>query len=310
MKNKRGFFIYIMDNTLNDFELLRSKEILAILDGDTEFGTINGRRISMPYLSGPVLCDISLRFGLSVTYGGDGGALSRWAYLDNLIAHCIKNGKMQQLLSFLFSKNQFSELLKGLNPKEIELTYNKIITKIIEQINGLLYFGGHQLKILNNKFMLRSIDADLEMETPAFKKIDNDYIKSLAQRASKDIEDSNFDSAITKCRTLLEEVFCYVIEIKGEIPGQNGDIGDLYKQVKSLYKMHPNKDADKRVNMLLSGLEKIITSITQMRNKDSDAHGVGSRRISISDHHARLFLNASLIMADFILSIGNKSIQS
>ena len=60
MKNKRGFFIYIMDNTLNDFELLRSKEILAILDGDTEFGTINGRRISMPYLSGPVLCDISL----------------------------------------------------------------------------------------------------------------------------------------------------------------------------------------------------------------------------------------------------------
>ena len=30
----------------------------------------------------------------------------------------------------------------------------------------------------------------------------------------KDISDGNYDSAITKSRTLVEEVFCYVIEKK------------------------------------------------------------------------------------------------
>ena len=34
------------------FELLRNKAILAILDGDSQFGEIDDVEISMPYLSG------------------------------------------------------------------------------------------------------------------------------------------------------------------------------------------------------------------------------------------------------------------
>ncbi|WP_211292708.1 hypothetical protein [Petrotoga halophila] len=40
--------------------------------------------ISMSYLSGPTIVEISQLFGLSETYGWNGGALSRWNYLDNL----------------------------------------------------------------------------------------------------------------------------------------------------------------------------------------------------------------------------------
>lgn len=45
------------------FNLLRSKEIIAILDGDTKYGTIeteigNDITIAMPYLSGPDICGI------------------------------------------------------------------------------------------------------------------------------------------------------------------------------------------------------------------------------------------------------------
>ena len=49
-------------------------------------GTDSGIKISMPYLSGPTLCEISNKFGLPVTYGWNGGAHSRWAYLDDLLA--------------------------------------------------------------------------------------------------------------------------------------------------------------------------------------------------------------------------------
>ena len=43
-----------------------------------------------------------------------------------------------------------------------------------------------------------------------------------------------------------------------------------------------------------------------MRNEASDSHGLGTRRINIAEHHARLFVNSSLTMADFILAVGER----
>ena len=74
--------------------------------------------------------------------------------------------------------------------------------------------------------------------------------------------------------------------------------------------MHQSKDMDKRINGLLSGLEKILSAIAEMRNKGSDSHGVGAKRIKISDHHARLFVNSAMTMADFVLAVSENSIQS
>lgn len=117
------------------------------------------------------------------------------------------------------------------------------------------------------------------------------------------MDDNNFDSAITKARTLLEETFCYVIEKKGVTPSDSGDMAKLFKQVKDLYYMHTDSNTDRRINTLYSGLNSIVSAIAEMRNKDSDAHGVGANRIEIDEHHARLFVNASMTMADFILSV-------
>lgn len=288
------------------YYLLKNKEIIAILDGDKNYGEINGITISMPYLSGLDLCDISTTFGLVVEYGWNGGALSRWMYLDNLIDYCIRNRKIQNLLNYLFSKERFVDKLKDLTPEDINKVYDSIINTIIKQINGILYFSGNEMKVTNKQFVIQPINAVVNVEAPKIKVIDRDYIKDLAERAQEDIENSNFDSAITKSRTLLEEVFCYVIEVKNEEPLINGDIVTLYKQVKGLYNMHQAKEIDRRINMLLSGLEKILTAITQMRNNESDAHGVGSKRIKIDEHHARLFLNAAIMMSDFILSVSNR----
>ena len=41
--------------------------------------------------------------------------------------------------------------------------------------------------------------------------------------------------------------------------------------------MHQDKDIDKRVDGLLSGLGKILSAIAEMRNKGSDSHSVGSQ---------------------------------
>lgn len=137
------------------------------------------------------------------------------------------------------------------------------------------------------------------------KMIDRSYISELFQRAIKDIEKGENDSAITKSRTLFEEFFCYVIEKMGEITSESGDIGKLYNQVKTLYSMQQSKDYDKRVNGLLSGLEKIMTAIAEMRNKTSDSHGMGGKRIRLLDYYAKLFANSAATMAEFVLAVEN-----
>lgn len=295
------------------YALLRDKGILAILDGDTDFGEIQPEdgsqniRRAMPYLSGPELCEISTRFGLPANYGWNGGALSRWAYLDNLLEYCIDSDRVTDLLGYLFSKGQFVKNLKGHTPDIIETTYVEICEVVIKQINGILYFGGNELVVVGKNFVVHEIGSAVTVAAPIVKSISRTYISDISQRALQDIADGNFDSAVTKSRTLLEEVFIYVIEKKGEEPSTKGDIGKLYGQVKQLYSMHQVKDADIRINTLLSGLEKILSAIAEMRNANSDAHGAGAKRINLSDYHTRLFVNSATTMADFILSVGENN---
>ena len=206
----------------------------------------------------------------------------------------------------MFSKSQFSKILSGYGSSEIEVAYKTIVSTIIEKINGVLYFGGNELLIAGNSFIIRPIGSKVEIIAPTIKTIDREYIKSISSRAMRDVERHDYDSAITKSRTLLEETFCYVIEKKNVVPTDSGDIGKLFKQVKTLYNMHTDTNTDKRINVLLSGLNSIVSAIAEMRNKDSDAHGVGANRISIDEHHARLFVNSAMAMADFILSVQQK----
>ena len=195
--------------------------------------------------------------------------------------------------------------MNGHTPDIIEKAYDEICKAVIDQINGSLYFGGNELVVVGKSFVIRKIGTTVAVAAPAVKSITRSYISDISQRALQDISDGSFDSAITKSRTLLEEVFIFVIEKKGEEPSAKGDIGKLYGQVKSLYNMHQIKEADVRINSLLSGLKKILSAIAQMRNTNSDAHGVGAKRINLSDYHARLFVNSATTMADFILSVGD-----
>ncbi len=295
----------------NNYNLLRSKDIITILDGDFQIEEVDGIRIAMPYLSGPMLCELSQKFGYYQEYYWGNSSkpnLSRWQYMDNILEYVIKENKTSQLLSYMMEKERFSDSLRNLNNvNDIEKMYKYIIKKVIDQINSILYFGEHELVIINNQYIIKNIDEKINIDVPNINIVDRDYIKDLSERAMKDIDEGNLDSAITKSRTILEETFCYAIEIKGEEPSDSGDIGKLYKQVKDLYNMHANKDMDKRVNKLLSGLENIVQSIAEMRNNGSDSHGLGNKRVNISDYHARLAVNSSTTMAEFILSVSQNS---
>ena len=202
---------------------------------------------------------------------------------------------------YIKSPPKETDLLNALSAMDKQIIFDAVIS--------VYPYRDHAPEIVNVEYQISfdSDEEDLSPETPAIKDVSRDYIVNLSNRALNDIENGDYDSAITKSRTLVEEVFCFAIEKQNQEPNDNGKIDDLYKQVKNLYHMHQDAETDVRINNLLSGLNKIVNSISQMRNKGSDAHGLGNRRINIKDYHARLFVNSSRIVADFILAVVENS---
>lgn len=158
------------------------------------------------------------------------------------------------------------------------------------------------LKVILSKYRENGIVS----YSPALEKISAEYIRRMADRACDDISRGEYDSALTKSKTLVEEVFCYVLEKQGQKKDKNDDIQSLFNNIRSIYRMHQRPEYDKRINGLLKGLEKILTAISEMRNMASDSHGVGAGRIKMEAHHARLIVNAAVTMTDFVLAVAER----
>ena len=292
------------------------KPIIEILDGDACLDNLisedkihNGQpmnvEIHMPYLSGPDICNLSEKFGSPIKYD----VFSRWSYMQEMFEKAKYKNKTLEILDYLFSKTNFS-MCKNISDLSVEMFeeyYQKATTLAIEKINNFIDYTGDKLIIKNNNVFLKS---DLfEIKSKYIQKMDRTYIKEVQSKANENLRQGNFDSVLTQARTLLEEVFMYVLEVDGIQPSRKGNIKKLYGQVKLAYSMSTGKKIDKRINELLSGLENIVDAIAEMRNKESDAHGLGRKRIKVEEHHARLALNAALTMADFILSVSAKNIS-
>ncbi len=285
------------------YGLLRDKRFYGLLDGDTPFPTKYAENDRMPYLSGNKICELSRTLGLSA----DASGMSRWCYIEDMLDYAIERSRFSDFLCLFFNSPYFAEHLANAPLGEFEARHDAIVQGVIDQINRMIYFGGHDLRVVNGEYIITEIGEAPRIEVPSIRKMGSAYVHQMADRANHDVDNGRLDSAVTQSRTLLEEAFIYAIEEKGLEPSKTGDITKLYAQVKDLYNMHESGEADKRINMLIGGLNKIVDAISQMRNNDSDAHGLGSRRLKIRDYHARLAVNSSVAVVEFILSVVNAS---
>lgn len=281
----------------NDFRLLIRKDIIQILDGDTKLGRIRGLEVSMPYLSTSDLIDLCVSFGLCQTSGG-----SRWQYLEELLQYLIPKGQCEELLRHIFALEQFHQL-EGLGDLNyVSQVHNEICEAIIKKINEKLLLSKHELLHVNGRFFMREIGSSISLEVPQMKRIDIPYIQELPERCKDDLTKGDYDSVVTKSRTLIEEVLIYILEQHDIKNNAKGNIHKLYNQVKDLYSMHQNKEFDERVNSLIYGLERIIDSIADMRNLNSDSHGVGKARFALRKREARLVMNSAMTFCEYIIS--------
>ena len=283
-----------------DFSLLIDKEICGILIGDVDvFGTY-----AMPYMKGPELCSLCTQFGLKRTYEWGGGNTSRWVYMLDLLEFLNKEDRVGELLSYLMDMKRFTQLNSLGDYEKVRETYKSIVEGALRTINSHLLIARKEVRIVQNKFVMATIGEEVSFDTPKVKVVTSQYIKELPDRIKGDLENKDYDSVITKSRTLLEEVLIYIIEkMTFERYKSNGDLIKIYQDATELLNMRQNKEWDKRINEMLGGLHKLVSAIASMRNMNSDAHGVGSGRFNIKKREALLVANSSVMLAEYLLSV-------
>ena len=219
--------------------------------------------------------------------------------MQDLLKFLNQQGRIPELLSYLIQQGRFENLAEIGDIHKVDETYKAIIKGMLDAINAQLVIARVELRIVNKKNVLAGIGEDVVIETPKVKIITSQYIRELPERIKDDLENKDYDSVITKSRTLLEEVLIFIIEkMTFERYKSNGDLVKIYQDATELLNMRQKSDWDKRVNELLGGLHKLVSAISSMRNMNSDAHGAGSGRINIIKREALLVAHSSMMLAE------------
>ncbi|UUV16968.1 abortive infection family protein [Fusobacteria bacterium ZRK30] len=124
------------------------------------------------------------------------------------------------------------------------------------------------------------------------------FISEQIEKSNKKIAKADYSGAITNSRTLIEQVLKELsLRFKLEIDN-SGDLQKLYKVVANKMNLKIAKDSPENIKQILSGFLNIINGIAPLRNSASDAH---ARMFDPKKHHAKLAVNSSLTICDFLL---------
>ncbi len=280
------------------FKVLLKKDVYLFLQGDVyqNLVTYKGVEYGLPYRNTKELNDICRSFGITAELKG-----SRWTYVEALIQYSIENNRCDELLTYFFSLENFTNLEAIQDIEEATKLHNQIVEKAIKTINNIIHLSRKELVFLNGHYTIVEIGSSPVIQSPKINSINVPYIRGLKDRCEIDLKNKNYDSVITKSRTLIEETFLHILEQNDVVPNHS-NIKELYAQVKKLRNMKQSNEFDNRINDLLNGLEKIVDSIATMRNINSDAHGVGKARIGIQEKEARLVMNSAITFCEYMLS--------
>jgi len=81
-------------------------------------------------------------------------------------------------------------------------------------------------------------------------------------------------SAITAARTLIESTCKTILRERGETPDASGELGKLYKQVRTKLGLDPRQGASPSVHRMVSGLTQIVDGLAGLSNAAGDRHGL------------------------------------
>ena len=243
-----------------------------------------------PYSSSPELVRFFNELGANDAYGQ--GFPSRWRYAEEKIRDLNGTTRLVEVFHSVLDPRNFLETQFSLEP-------------VVQYLNGYLKYDGYELVRHGETYRVRETEGALvELEVPRQEagEIGYEFIDEQIDKCGRKIFEGDYDGAITNARTLLEAV---LVGVEGKVSGEtlpyDGDLPKLYRRVQRLLELDPGrKDISNTLRQVLSGLTSVVSGLAGLRNMMSDAHASTSRP---SKHHAKLAVNASKTVADFVLEV-------
>ena len=167
----------------------------------------------------------------------------------------------------------------------------------------------NNIEAITNKIITK-IDFDSYLITKEIHKISLDYVKNLPNRIKEDLDNNNYDSVITKSRTLIESVCKFIIS--DATSTKEVDFTQLVSNCKKKLGIDKLKTDDKEsfaglINQFEGGLNSIIQALGKLRNSHSDAHGSITRAV-IEKRYAVLIANIAIAFSEYLLETFYRSI--
>lgn len=209
--------------------------------------------------------------------------------------------------TYHLSKGKSLEAFAQEYNKKNEMLVLKLFSALLDYYKSQSTYDVNDVQYVKCVNLLDTLNKHANLiDTKITDKTTQEYLNRNNQLIQKAIDEGDYDSAIAKSRTIIEECFCYGIELKGETVTYDGNLSKLRGQFERLYDMvkyeNPT-EIQKSINNLIGGINKIVDALGDLRNKNSDAHGVGSERIKFKEHHARLIANTARTLCEFLLSV-------
>ena len=154
--------------------------------------------------------------------------------------------------------------------------------------------------------IIMNIAKDLDLFAPGIideeikEKASSDYINQQITKCKSKMNTGDYDGAITNARTLIEEILLSIEEkIVGSRQDYDGNLLTLYKRVSKQINMYPDDSkVENSLKQILRGFLSILNGFASLSNDIGDRHATIKHP---SHHHAKLAVNSSFVISDFLL---------
>ena len=110
------------------------------------------------------------------------------------------------------------------------------------------------------------------------------------------------EGAITLARTLLEDVIKWLLSKQNVAYDHKSNLPRLYRLLASELRLAPDAYTEDVFKRILGSCQSVVESLGTLRNKLSDAHSTGPRRVKPHGRHAELAVNLAGTMATFLIA--------
>ena len=186
-----------------------------------------------------------------------------------------RNRSMKELLEDLGYESGFGQE-----------SYNGVISTMFNTFSSYIEDNMYEVKIV-----------EIKCDVP--KNLTFENIKRDLNNCEIRIESNDFTGAITSSKTLVEGVCKEILLlVTGKTIEDNVTLPKLFNIVSKHLNLDPsNESYDKSLKEIVSGLNKIIHGLSEVRNTAGDSH---SKNVNPSFHHAVLAVNAAKTITSFL----------